>query len=120
MPSKVSHELNHESSPIDSNHLNDTEHPALHEAQVVPLSNEQTGGNQQVERFTIPATSSLPFPANEWRDLFSRRVINKQNGNERLPPDWIDIFAEALGIVFPYCCTNFKSIGNCLNAGIIA
>ena len=43
MPSKVSRELNHESSPIDSNPLNDTKHPALHEAQVLPLSNEQTG-----------------------------------------------------------------------------
>ena len=37
MPSKVSHELNHEFPPIDSNHLNDTEHPALHEAQVLPF-----------------------------------------------------------------------------------
>ena len=41
MPSKVSHELNH------------TEHPALHEAQVLPLSNEQTGENQQAKKFTI-------------------------------------------------------------------
>ena len=45
IPSKVSHELNHESSPIDSNHLNDTDHPTLHDTQALPLSNEQTGKN---------------------------------------------------------------------------
>ena len=50
----------------------------------------------------------MPFPSSQWHDLFSRRVINKQNGSERLPPDWRGIFAEALEIPFPYCCINFK------------
>ena len=105
MPSKVSNELNRESATINKSHC--TEKSELRGVPVIALFNEQTGKNQ-VEHFTIPATTSLPFPSSHWHGLFSRRVINEQNGSERLPPDWRGIFAEAQEIPFLYCCINFK------------
>ena len=62
----------------------------------------------ECETFDIASTSSIAFPVKTLKDLYARRIINKNNNSETLPPDWTSAFSSALENPLPYCCIHFK------------